>query len=794
MKKKLLRALGALFCVALALFIWRLDLPHWKKLDVSKLTQMPGTTVVYDALDEPVGALHGKENRKWVSLDQVPEHVQNAFIAAEDLRFYRHHGVDVYRLFGALWHDLRTLSYAQGASTITQQLIKLTHLSQTKTLSRKAQEIFLALKLERVMDKRQILESYLNAVYFGHGAYGVEAASNVYFGKSVSGLTLAEGALLAGIVKSPSGYAPHLNPERSVERRNAILNTMADNGLITDAQRAEARAEPLRLAGDDAQGAQYAWYMDAVLDEASKLLGVSADEVISGGYRIYTALDSDMQRAAEKLFEDADSFPGPAEDGTPVQAALVSLDAQTGRLSAVIGGRSYDVQRGLDRAVDIRRQPGSAFKPVSTYAAAIDAYGYLPSSIVDDTPRTFDGGYAPGNAGGKSYGPVTLREALSRSLNIATVALADEIGTSALRTYAGRFGIPLSPRDANLSLALGSLTDGLSPARLGAAYCALANGGTRVEPHAIRAILDVDGVAVYRAQPPVDRAVSAETAYMLTDMLKTAAAGGSARALAECGMPVAGKTGTVSDESGNTRDIWTVAYTPQAVVAVWMGYDRPDAEHSLPAWEGGSGYPARLCAAFLENVSDRLNGADFKRPVGVRTALLDALALEKEKTARLSTERTPREYTLAELFRDGEMPTAFSENWNAPMGVEDLRLLTGPGETPVLAFTALEEGAEYAITRTVEGQSVEIAALRGEAGQELRFADDAADLSREAEYAVLPRNALLYESGTLLAGPQSTAVRYSPGGLLNTIMGVGKGKTPPTPAEIEFEPEESLFS
>ena len=794
MKKSILRALGVIFCVALALFIWRLDLPHWKTLDVSKLTEMPGTTIVYDADDIPVGALHGEENRRWVSLDQVPEHVQSAFIAAEDLRFYRHHGVDVYRLFGALWHDLRTLSYAQGASTITQQLIKLTHLSQTKTLSRKAQEICLALRLEHVMDKQRILESYLNAVYFGHGAYGVEAAANVYFGKSASDLTLAEGALLAGIIKSPSGYAPHLNPDRALERRNAILDTMAENGLITETQRAEAQAEPLRLADDDGHGTRYAWYMDAVLDEAAELLGVSADEVISGGYRVHTGLDPVMQQAAEALFEATGNFPGPAADGTPVQAALVSLDAQTGQLTAMIGGRSYDVRRGLNRAVDMRRQPGSAFKPVSTYAAAVDAYGYLPSSIVDDTPRTFEGGYAPGNAGGKSYGPVTLRQALSRSLNIATVALADEIGTSAVRTYAGRFGIPLSSRDSSLSLALGSLTDGVSPARLGAAYCALANGGTRVEPHAIRAIEDVDGNTVYRAEAPADAAVGAGTAYMLTDMLRTAAQSGSARALAACGMPVAGKTGTVSDADGSTRDMWTVAYTPDAVVSVWMGYDRPDAEHSLPASEGGSGYPARLCAEYLKGISNNLSGSDFIRPSGVKTALLDALALENEKAALLSTERTPGDYTVPELFHDGELPSAFSDNWDAPAGVTDLRLLTGPGKMPVLAFTALEAGAEYAITRTADGESVEIAALRGEPGQELRFADEALDLSREAEYAVLPRNALLYERGILLTGPRSDAVRYAPGGLLNTIMGVGRDEAPPTPAEIEFEPEESLFS
>ena len=792
MKKTLLRALGAIICIALAALIWKLDIPGWKKLDITRITEMPGTTVVFDGRDTPAGALQSGERRVWISIDEVPEHVQNAFIAAEDLRFYRHHGVDFRRLLGALWQDIRTFSYAQGGSTITQQLIKLTHLSQTKTISRKAQEIVLALQLERVMDKRQILEAYLNAVYFGHGAYGVEAASNVYFEKSASELTLAEGALLAGIIKSPSSYAPHINADKSILRRNSILRTMAENGMISEEERDAAQSEALRLAASDGEDTRFAWYMDAVLDEAVDALGVSADEVISGGYQIYTNLDPAMQQAAEELFRDDAHFPAPAADGTPVQAALVALDTHSGGCAALVGGRSYDVMRGLNRATQMLRQPGSAFKPVSTYAAAIDAYGYVPASIVDDTPRTFAGGYAPQNAGGNSYGPVTLRQALSRSLNIATVALADEIGTPALRTYAARFGLPLAAEDVNLSLALGSLTYGVSPARLGAAYCALANGGIQVAPHTIRVILDADGREVYRAGDDEMRAVSDETAYMITDMLKTAATSGSAKALSACGMPVAGKTGTVSDSAG-TRDIWTVAYTPQLAVAAWMGFDQPDSNHSLPASEGGSGYPARLDAAFLKSVSGLLDGGDFERPVGVRTALLDALALEEEKAVLLSTDRTPAEYTAQELFHVDAMPDRFSQNWTVPVAVEDFRLLSQPGEMPVLAFTAQEAGVEYAIVRTVDGNALELAALRGEAGQELRFADDTCDLSRPAQYALIPRNALLHERGELLAGPESAPVRYVPGGLLNAILGVGEAEATPTPAEIEFDPDQSLF-
>lgn len=786
-------ALLSALLFALAAFIWRLDLPHWKKLNVAAITDMPGTTTVYDASGVAVGALNGGENREWVSLSKIPGHVQDAFIAAEDLRFYRHNGIDLYRLLGALWHDIRTFSYGQGGSTITQQLVKLTHLTQAKTLSRKAQEIVLALKLERVMDKSQILEAYLNAVYFGHGAYGIEAAAKTYFGKPASELTLSEGALLAGVIKSPSTYAPHLNEDKAVTRRDGILGVMAENDMITDSQRDEARKEPVRLV-ESGDGTHFAWYMDAVLTEASKALNLTADEVLSGGYAIHTGLDAAMQGAAEALFTDADRFPRSAADGTPAQAALAALDTESGELRAVVGGRRYDVRRGLNRATQAARQPGSAFKPVSTYAAAVDAYGYVPASIVDDTPRTFEGDYTPGNAGGASYGRVTLRQALSRSLNIATVALADEIGTSALRTYAQRFGLPLSPEDRNLSMALGALTDGVTPIQLGAAYCALANGGTRVTPHAIRSIEDGDGNEIYRATAAGERAVSPQAAYMVTDMLRTAATSGSAKALASCPMPVAGKTGTVSEAGGGNRDAWTVAYTPDVAVSVWMGFDEPGVDHSLPSGEGGSGYPARLCAAFLTEAASSLNGKDFKKPSGVRTALLDGVALNRDAEALLCTDNTPVDEIAMELFNDGSLPTAFSDNWEAPEAPADLRLLTKPGETPVMAFTSLDGDAQYVVTRAVNGVREEVAVLTGEAGHEIRYADTGHDLAQVAEYAILPRNGLLYERGELLTGPLSASVRYAPGGLLNAIMGVGAAEATPTPTEVDDTVSQSLFS
>ena len=786
MKRKWVRwAILGTLAALLAALVLVLAPWDWEKLDLEKLTQLKETSILYDANGGRAGSLYGSENRIYVPLENIPVHVQQAFIAAEDQRFYEHHGVDIVRLFGALWHDIRTMSLEQGASTITQQLIKLTHLSGEKTLSRKAQEALLALQLERQMGKDDILERYLNVVYFGRGAYGIEAAANSYFGKHASGLTLAEGALLAGVIKSPSNYAPHLELENAVERRNLILEEMAQCGFITaeEAEDAQKEALTLNLSEEDAQ---FGWYLDAAATEAQEILGVTRDELLTGGYGIYTALDTQAQAAAEELFANGASFPDPASDGTPAQAALVAEDTANGEIIAIVGGRTYDVRLGLNRATQIKRQPGSAIKPVSAYAAAIEGYGYMPTSFVDDTPRVFSGGYQPGNAGGNYYGEVTLREALSRSLNVATVDLAEKIGVNALRTQLERFGITPAERDADLALALGSMTEGVSPARLCAAYCALANGGQRVEPHTVRKIVASDGEVLYEAPQADTRAVSAGTACLVTDMLRTAAAEGSANALSAVGANLAGKTGTVDMEGGGNRDIWTVAYTPKLAVAVWMGFDEPDAGHALPDWAGGSSYPARLCANFLTAVGDRWTRGSFATPSTLRRVVIDALALEEDKAVVLAAERTPEKYLQTELFYAGREPQAVSGKWDAPEPVTDLELASAPGEMPVLRFTVRDENAEYLLIRHTGGRAEEVAVLRGGAGEALQYTDGAADLSQIHEYSIIPRHALLYEEGETVTGAESLRVRYTPGGILGHIeemLSPGQTEAPAPEAE-----------
>lgn len=792
MKRRIWICGGAVFAILAGLLIWRLDIPNWTKLDLEKLYAQPKSSVVYDVHGNAVGAFSSGEIRLWTALSEIPEYVRNAFIAAEDQRFYEHRGVSPRRILAALINNIRTQSYSQGASTITQQLVKLTHLSSTKTISRKAQEAVLALQLEKKLTKDEILECYLNTVYFGRGAYGIGAAARTYFSKAVNELTLSEAALLAGIIKAPSNYAPHLNPEKSLSRRDHILSEMEKCGFISTQQLAAAKREKLQLTLSNERTERYGWFRDSVLDEASALLSVGTDELLSSGYSIHTAFEPAIQDCIDKLFSDDSLFPAGSSDATPVQAAFVAVRPENGAICAIEGGRKYEVRRGLNRATSIRRSPGSAIKPVSTYAAAIDHYGFTPSSFIEDTPREFSGGYTPGNAGGNSYGKVTLRESLSRSLNIATVDLADLIGINAVRNYAIRFGLKPDSQDDNLALSLGSMTHGISPVELCGAYAALANNGIRIEPHFITRIDDASGRTIYRAEPDSSRAVKDSTAYMLTDMLKTAAASGSAKALSSAGIPVAAKTGTVSDSDGSTRDIWTAAYTPDLAVTVWMGYDSPDAEHRLASSEGGSGYPARLCAHLLKSCKEALSCADFSQPDSVKTALVDNLALEKDSVL-LATGLTPAEYISTELFHPDNLPQDFSENWTAPEPITDLQLLSGYGETPVLQFTAKDDRAEYLILRSYEGSADIAATLTGNPGDVLQFSDAQADLSHPITYTVLPRHRLLNELGTTLAGKESAAVTYSPGGILNLFFGSDGAEPTPEPADIEINETQSLF-
>jgi membrane peptidoglycan carboxypeptidase len=441
--------LGVVFalCCFLFFFSYLMGLEEWKEFDPSKIGEMQQTLLIYDAGGNETAALHGLENRVYVTIDRIPVYVRNAFLAVEDARFYEHKGVDLIRIAGAFIEDLKNGNLSQGASTISQQLVKLTCLTGVKTISRKLQEAVMAYELEQAYTKDQILEMYLNYIYFGNGAYGIEAAAKVYFGRTAETLSVSQAALLAGVIKSPTHYAPHLHLDKSIERRNLVLSLMAEQGFISPQQEAQAKAETVVLVPETE--IKYDFFTDMVLCEAEDILNMDTEELLASGYRIYTTLDRGLQSEVEALFEDSANFPADAADGEKCQAALVVLDSRTSEIRAIMGGRQYETRRGLNRVVDMKRQPGSTIKPVLVYAPAMEKLGYSPATLVLDEKGDFDG-YVPKNFSDSYAGWVTLREALASSLNLPAVRTLQAVGVQTAKLYASRVGIPFEPEDTGL--------------------------------------------------------------------------------------------------------------------------------------------------------------------------------------------------------------------------------------------------------------------------------------------------------------------------------------------------------
>ncbi len=730
--------IGGAMCVALAVL---LDFGSWVWLDEARLVNLRRTTLMYDSADTEVAGLYLGENRLPIGIETLPEYVSQAFVAAEDARFYEHHGVDLWRIGGALLSNLRSGGYSEGASTITQQLIKLTHLTADKTLARKANEAVLALVLESRHSKDEILEMYLNTVYFGHGAYGIEAAARAYFSKSASELDVAQSALLAAIIKAPSSYAPHIAPERALSRRNWVLSEMLRQGFISHAECDAAQRQPIELTESHQAMPEYGWYIDYALSEAERLLELTPDELLAGGYRIYTALDTGLQASAQQLFESAE-FPADSADGTECQGALCALDNTDGAILALVGGREYEVRRGLNRATDVKRQPGSAIKPLAVYAPAIDRFGYLPTSFLSDVPTDFDG-WSPRNAGGKYRGIVTLRQAAASSINVATVELLDMIGIEAGIEFLNSVGIATDARDAVLPLALGAMTYGASPLELCGAYSTFARGGEYVQPYAIRYILDSDGAPVYVHEGQRTRVMSEQSAYIMTGLLRSVVTQGTASKLAALDISVGAKTGTAAlserelGVSGN-RDIWLAACTPGMTLTVWMGFDRTDAEHYLPESASGSNQPTLLARDLLASDAARpYTAGSFERPAGVSEAIIDLWALNNLHTVMLAGEDTPADMLMREVFTPDSLPTQVSPLFDAALPAYDLTGARDDAGVPYVEFTCPQQYTEYRVYRDDGTGRVLVGTLAGDAGSALRLSDYDAPDQRSLRYDVV---------------------------------------------------------
>lgn len=542
------------------------------------------------------------ERRVPVTFDKIPKHVQQAFIAIEDNRFYEHSGIDYRGTARAL---VSTLSgqEVQGGSTITQQLAKNAFLTQERTIVRKIKEAFIAKELEHKYTKDEILTMYLNQIYFGQGAYGIESASMYYFGKHVQDLSIAEAATLAAIPKSPNYFNPFENPQASKERKELVIDQMYKYGMIDQATANAAKAQKLILRTSNAGSSDpRSYFFDMIIQKVISEVG--ADALYKGGLKIYTTLDTDMQLAAERALRYLPELYNDNNKLTQPQVALVAVDPNNGQVKAMIGGRGQDK---FNRATLAARQPGSAFKPF-VYLTAMEN-GFTPASVIEDKEEEFWPGWKPQNSDLKWHGKVSLRTALKRSLNVPTIKLAREVGVNKIITNAERMGITTlvdsgKYNDTNLAMALGGLSKGVSPIEMASAYGVLATNGAYCRPYALIKIVDREGKVLFEQKSSSKQVVDAKAAYLTTNMLEDVLVSGTAGGMG-IGRPAAGKTGTTD----TNIDAWFVGYTPNLSTAVWVGDDNNQSIHMY-----GSGAPLSIWHDFMVNALAATPARNFVNP------------------------------------------------------------------------------------------------------------------------------------------------------------------------------------
>ena len=592
------------------------------KPDLANDIQPPASSQIYDINGNEIANVHAAENRRPVKISQVPKDLQNAFVAVEDNRFYEHMGVDPRGIMRALWSNVRGQAISEGGSTITQQLAKNAYLTQERTMKRKVQEVFLALQLERQYTKQEILELYLNQIYFGQGAYGVQAAARTYFGKNVEDLDLNECAMLAGIPKSPNYYSPTSNLQAAEERKAVVLDQMEKYGYINASQASKTKKEELKLVkpSNASETTEASYFIDYVTQKLIDKYG--ADAVYKDGLKIYTTIDMDMQRAAEAAMK---ALPTYNKDGNGIeqpQGALVAIDPHNGHVKAMVGGRGTDQ---FNRATMAERQPGSAFKPF-VFAAALEN-NFTPNTVINDSPVKI-GDWEPQNYDRSFSGKVSLREVARNSLNVPTVKIAQKLGIDKPIYYAQEMGITTfvlegAQNDRNLATCLGGLTKGVTPLELTSAYGTFANKGIHVEPVVIVKVLDRNGKVMEQAEEKQRSVISENSAAELTSMLQTVIQKGTGTH-ANIGRPAAGKTGTTSDY----HDAWFVGYTPDLVAGVWIGNDDNASLHSMT----GGQTPAEIWKAFMSQALATTPARNFDGSAAGKNDAVGELE-DDEKTA-----------------------------------------------------------------------------------------------------------------------------------------------------------------
>lgn len=593
---------------------------------------------VFDSENKPIKE-DNEINKAVVNISNISDSTKNAFISIEDKSFYNHHGVNYKRIFKAMINNLKARSLKEGASTITQQLVKNTQLTSEKTFERKIKEIALAQRLEKNYTKDEILELYLNVIYFGNNCYGIENASNYYFSKDAKYLSLEESAMLAGLIKSPAKYSPIKNYVNALSRRNLVLKEMYQDKCISASEYNLAKNSPINLNINNQPKNKLNSYSQASIDEAEEVLGIPARQIALKGYKIYTYQNSEKQEALDEALK---------KQNISSDYAGIVIDNEGHSIVAYNGNSIFKI-------LDAKRQPGSCIKPILVYGPALNEDIIYPCSQLLDEKTTISD-YTPKNVGGVYRGYVSARDALSKSINIPAVKVLSYVGIDKAKAYAEHMGIEFDAKDDSYTLALGGMTYGVNIKDLAGAYSSFANNGSYSKPKFISFITDKNNKLIYINKPKTEQVMREDSAYLLTDMLRTCAKTGTAKKLASLGIDIASKTGTVGKKNSKQNlDAWNVSYTKDQTCAVWLG----NLDNSPIDYAGGN-QPTEIVKNYFSLVSDI---STFDRPSSIVERDIDETELNENHRIMLANVYMPERYKHKELFSSLNLPSDISEKF-----------------------------------------------------------------------------------------------------------------------------------
>ncbi len=593
---------------------------------------------VYDKENKPIKEFN-EINKQYANIENLSDTTKNAFISIEDKSFYSHSGVNYKRMVKALINDVKARKLKEGASTITQQLVKNTQLTSDKTVERKIKEIALAQKLEKRYSKDEILEKYLNIIYFGNNCYGIESASNYYFSKSAKDLSSSEAATLAAIIKSPAKYSPTKNPDNCLKRRNLVLSEMYKDNFIQADEYNLAINKPLSLTINEKPKNKLNSYSQSAIDEAVSILKIPAKKIALKGYKIYTYQDQEKQNALTNAIDI---------EGLDCNSAAVVINNNNHTVQAYVGSSNYKI-------LDAKRQPGSCIKPVLVYAPALNEDIIYPCTPLLDEKTTISD-YTPKNIGDVYRGYISAREALSKSINIPSVKVLSYVGIDKAKSYAEDMGFVFDEKDDSYSLALGGMTYGVNLVQLASSYSTFANGGKFAPAKFVSFITDKNNKLVYVNKPHEKQVLREDASYLITDILKTCAKSGTAKKLASLNKEIAAKTGTVGkSNSKQNLDAWNVSYTKDQTICVWLG----NLDNSPISYAGGN-QPTEIARRYFSQVEDN---SHFSVPSSIVEKDIDATELYENHRIVLAGNSTPERYTQKELFSRFNLPTDISNKF-----------------------------------------------------------------------------------------------------------------------------------